>query len=171
MSGHGDARGLSPRTDLVVAAVFLVFGAAVIVAAFAMPTFTDQGTPLYVAPGVVPGFQGVVLAVLSLVLGARSLLRGALHATSEGGTDAQSLRRIAVAAVLAVGFAAGLIGRVPFWLAASVFVFCFVMAFEWDRTASAASLRRNAAIAAGIGLATGFGITLLFERVFLIRMP
>ena len=29
----------------------------------------------------------------------------------------------------------------------------------------------NAAIAAGIGLATGVGITTLFERVFLIRMP
>jgi len=131
-----------------------------------MPTFTDQGTPLYVAPGVVPAFHGVVLAILSVVLGVRAVLRGALRAAPVG-VAAQNLGRVGLAAVLAVGFAVGLVGRVPFWLAAALFIFTFIMAFELR----GGGLARKAAIAMGIGLVTGVGITLLFERVFLIRMP
>jgi hypothetical protein len=168
MSGHGDAAGgTSPRSDLIVAAVFLVFATAVVTASLAMPTFTDQGTPWFVAPGIVPGFHGLVLAVLAVVLAVRSIRRGALHAMPPGAAAAPTVRRIALATVLAVGFAAGLVGRLPFWLAATIFVFAFIMAFEWRR----GMLARNAAIGLGIGLVTGIGITLIFERLFLIRMP
>jgi hypothetical protein len=165
MAGHGDP-ATPPRTDLVLAAVFFVFAAAVLMASASMPTFTDQGTPLYVAPGVVPAFHGVVLAILSVVLGVRAVLRGALRAAPVG-VAAQNLGRVGLAAVLAVGFAVGLVGRVPFWLAAALFIFTFIMAFELR----GGGLARKAAIAMGIGLVTGVGITLLFERVFLIRMP
>ena len=165
MAGHGDP-ATPPRTDLVLAAVFFVFAAAVLMATASKPTFTDQGTPLYVAPGVVPAFHGVVLAILSVVLGVRAVLRGALRAAPVG-VAAQNLGRVGLAAVLAVGFAVGLVGRVPFWLAAALFIFTFIMAFELR----GGGLARKAAIAMGIGLVTGVGITLLFERVFLIRMP
>ena len=170
MSGHGDA-ATPPRQDLIVAAVFFAFSTAVVSASLAMPTFTDQGTPLYVAPGVVPGFHGIVLGLLSVILGVRAVLRGALHPQPAAGPPTSSIRRIAIAAVLAIGFAVGLVGRLPFWLAASLFVFTFIMTFELRRGMARAALARNAALAAGIGLATGVGITLLFERVFLIRMP
>ncbi len=173
MSGHGDgADAPSPRTDLILSAVFLAFGAAVIVASVAMPTFTDQGTPLFVAPGLVPAFHGVVIGLLSVLLGLRSIARARSHVPGPPAAGrAASLRRTALATVLALGFAGGLIGRLPFWLASALFVFVFIMAFEWERGMARRVLGRNAGIALAIGLGTGAGITLLFQRGFLINMP
>jgi hypothetical protein len=172
-TAHGDAPPPSPRTDLIIAAVFFAFGAGVVAASIAMPTFTDQGTPIYVAPGLVPGFHGIVIGILSILLAARSLSRGALRPAAGDSLPAsrQSLVRIALATVLAVAFAAGLVSRVPFWLAAALFVFCFINVFEYERALPLRVMSKNAGIALAIGLVTGIGISELFERVFLIRMP
>jgi hypothetical protein len=174
MSGHGEGAPPSARTDLILAAVFFVFAAAVISASLAMPTFTDQGSPAYVAPGIVPGFHGIVIGILSILLAARSVARGAFRPagrTNEIPSSRASLLRICLATILALVFAAGMIGRLPFWLAATIFVWCFIMAFEWEPSMPRRQLGINAAIALGIGLATGIGITTVFERLFLIRMP
>jgi hypothetical protein len=172
MSGHGDAAPTHPRTDLILAAIFFVFGAAIMVASAAMPTFTDQGTPIFVAPGIVPAFHGAMLAILSVVLALRSFARGIGRRTGGAAPDVRrSIFRTALATVLAVAFAAGLIGRLPFWLAAAIFVFCFINAFEFERGQPARLRLVNAGIALAIGIVTGVGITLLFERLFLIRMP
>ena len=169
--GHGDAPATSARTDLILAAVFLAFGAAVVAASAEMPTFTDQGTPIYVAPGLVPGFHGLVIAVLSVLLAARSILRTVHAEPAATGGSRPSLARVALATMLAVGFAGFMIGRMPFWLAAALFVFAFIMAFEWERGMARAVLLKNAAIAAAIGSGAGLGISLVFERLFLIHMP
>ena len=137
MAGHGDAPPPSPRGDLFIAGGFLLFGLAVVAASAAMPTFTDQGTPTYVAPGLVPAFHGVGIGLLSLTL----------------------------------VFAVGMIGRMPFWLAAAAFVFLFILVFELRRGVAFATLARDAAWAAAIALASGWSATLLFQNVFLIRMP
>ncbi|MBV9736238.1 MAG: tripartite tricarboxylate transporter TctB family protein [Acidisphaera sp.] len=162
----------SPRADLFTAAGFLAFGVAVIVVSAQMPTFTDQGTPAYVAPGIVPGFHGTVISLLALVLAVRSVLRGAFRPMpGSGGSARRSLLRIALACVLAIVFSGFMVGRLPFWLAAAIFVFVFILAFEWRPGMASGVLARDAGIAAAIGLGTGWGITLLFEHVFLIRMP
>ncbi|MBV9782611.1 MAG: hypothetical protein JO264_02215 [Acidisphaera sp.] len=172
MSHSADSPPPSPGTDLAVAAGFLVFGLAVVAASAAMPTFTDQGTPAYVAPGLVPAFHGTVIGLLSLVLATRSILRGAFRpAAPAGGAERRAILRIAVASVLTVAFSGFMVGRLPFWAAAAIFVFVFILAFEWRPGLAASVLARIAGIALAIGLVTGWGITLLFEHVFLIRMP
>ena len=69
---------MPPRTDLWTAAVFLVFGAAIVTLAWRMPTFVDQKGELYTAPGLVPGIYGTIIATLSCWLAVRSIRRGAL---------------------------------------------------------------------------------------------
>jgi hypothetical protein len=172
-TGHGDAPAPSPRTDLIIAAIFFAFGGAVVTASFEMPTFTDQGTPIYVAPGLVPGFHGIVIGILSVLLAIRSVARGALRPAARGEPPGarQSLTRIALATGLALAFSAGLVSRLPFWIAAALFIFCFINVFEYERNMSRGKRLRNAGIALGIGVVTGVGIAQLFERVFLIRMP
>ncbi len=177
MAAPGDSPPPTPRTDLYIAAGFLAFGVAVIAGSAAMPTFTDQGTPIYVAPGLVPGFHGVVISVLAVLLAARSVSRGALTAAGtarslpERMAWRRSVGRIALATGLTLVFAVGLIGRAPFWLAAALFVFVFIMAFEWRAGQARAVLVRNAAWAFGIAVVAGWAVTLLFEKLFLIRMP
>lgn len=163
------------RTDLITAAVLLAFAAAAFAGAWAMPTFTDRGGDPFTAPGIVPGFHAVVIGLLSLVLGVRAVLRGALR--PDGGpppdwrvVEGASTARLAVAAALGIALVFGLIGRVPFWLAAALFVAAFIILFEWPLTPKEKRARR---IAEGIalGLATGVLVTLVFERVFLVRLP
>ncbi|WP_019015098.1 tripartite tricarboxylate transporter TctB family protein [Elioraea tepidiphila] len=163
------------RTDLITAAVLLAFAAAAFAGAWAMPTFTDRGGDPFTAPGIVPGFHAVVIGVLSLVLGVRAVLRGALR--PDGGPPAEwrrvegaSTPRLALAAALGVALVFGLIGRVPFWAAAALFVASFTILFEWPMTPKERRLRR---VIEGIalGIITGLVVTLVFERVFLVRLP
>lgn len=163
------------RTDLITAAVLLAFAGAAFAGAWAMPTFTDQGGDPFTAPGIVPGFHAVVIGVLSLVLGVRAVLRGALR--PDGGpppewreVEGVSNLRLGLAAALGLGLVFGLIGRVPFWAAAAAFVAGFTVLFEWPLTAKAKRPRRIAE-AVVLGLATGVLVTLVFERVFLVRLP
>jgi len=65
---------------------------------------------------------------------------------------------------LCFGYAVGLVGRVPFWLATFVFVSAFIAVFEYPS-------RRRMAAAPLYGIATALAVTYLFESVFLVRLP
>ncbi|HKH97431.1 MAG TPA: hypothetical protein VKA39_13015, partial [Beijerinckiaceae bacterium] len=68
-------------------------------------------------------------------------------------------------------FIVGLIGRMPFWLSAAIFVAAFIAAFEWRPGLDGKARVRGLAIAVVQGVATGILVTLVFERVFLVRLP
>jgi hypothetical protein len=68
-------------------------------------------------------------------------------------------------------FIVGLIGRMPFWVAAAIFVAAFVAAFEWRPGLDGRARVRGLAVAVVQGVVTGILVTLVFERVFLVRLP
>src|SRR4051812_12438624 len=162
-----------PRSYLWIAAGFFVFSAAILVLAFRIPTYADQGGEIYTAPALVPSFYGVVIGLLSLWLAARALRGGALapdipHQRPDSGN---SNLRFALAAGLGVLFIVGLIGRMPFWIAAAIFVTLFVAAFEWRPGLEPKARAKSLAVALVEGVLTGIAVTLVFERVFLVRLP
>jgi hypothetical protein len=165
---------LPPRIDLVTAAAFLAVGVAIVYAAWRMPRFEEQLGQVYTAPGLVPALYGTVIALLAIWLACRSLARGALRQAvrapltrREGYSDA----RLALAAVLCLGFAAGMVGRMPFWAATAIFVFLFILLFEWRPGLAWRARLRPIATAALIGIGTGVAVVLVFQRVFLVRLP
>jgi hypothetical protein len=165
---------LPPRTDLWIAAGFLLLSATVLTLSVGMPTYSDQGGPIYTAPGLVPSFYGVVIGVLSLWLGLRALRGGALASAAPDAPrpdTGNSTARLALAAGLGLFFVVGLIGRMPFWLAASIFVALFIIAFEWRPGVGPGARIRPIATALVQGLVTGALVTLVFERLFLVRLP
>jgi Tripartite tricarboxylate transporter TctB family len=165
---------LPPRTDLWIAAAALVFSAAILVLSWQMPTYTDQGGQIYIAPGFVPSFYGLVIGILGIWLAVRSIRAGALApagAHRERRETGNSNARLVLAAGLGILFVVGLIGRMPFWLAATFFVTLFVAAFEWRPGVAPKTRARQFLIAFVIGLSTGILVTLVFERVFLVRLP
>jgi hypothetical protein len=164
-----------PRTDLWIASVFFVFGAAAAWLAFLMPTYADQKGQIYTAPGLVPGFYGIVILLLSIWLAVRAVRQGALRppgeATAAGQPAGTSDLRLALAAALGLVFVVGLIGRVPFWLAAAMFVAMFTILFEWRSGEPWAPRARRIGEAVLLGLVTGAAVTLVFEKVFYVRLP
>jgi len=165
---------LPPRLDLYIAAVFLAIGLGVVALALQMPTFKEQLGQIYTAPGLVPTVHGTIIVLLSLWLAVRSIQRGALRPGS-GGTAApregHSNARLALAAVLCLVFAGGLVGRMPFSVAAALFVAGFIVLFEWRSDVGANQRVRPIAIALAVGIGTGIAVTLVFERLFLVRLP
>jgi hypothetical protein len=166
----GDRAPLPPRVDLYTAAVLLALGLGVVALAWTMPTFVEQSHTGLTAPGIVPGFHGTVVAILSILLGLRALRRGALSQATQGRALAPGDgRRLLTAAVLGVLYAGVLVGRLPFWAASALFVFAFTTAFEWEL--GPARRVRRLVEAAALGLGTGIAVMLVFEKLFLVRLP
>lgn len=151
----------SATADFVSAAVWIALGAAIVYAAWTMDRLERFGATLYTAPGLVPGLLGFVLLVLGLVLAARALRQGGLRAR---GAFVARWDNTPLVLALCLGYAVGLLGRVPFWLATFVFVTAFVALFEYPS-------RRHMAMAPIYGAVTAAAVTLLFESVFLVRLP
>ncbi|MCC7045678.1 MAG: tripartite tricarboxylate transporter TctB family protein [Alphaproteobacteria bacterium] len=165
---------LPPRVDLWIAVVFFAVGAAIVAVAAQMPTYKEQQGEIYNWPGLVPTVHGAIVALLSAWLAIRSIGRGALLPGAQGlpaRREGYSNGRLAVAAGLCLVFTTLLIGRLPFWLAAALFVASFITLFEWRRDVPPAANLRRLVIAAAIGVGTGIGVVLVFERLFLVRLP
>ena len=121
------------------------------------------------APGLMPGVLGALMIVFGTALGLRTL-----KTAVRVGPDAASAPRVVLAVLLCVGYAAGLLGRgLPFWLTSAAFLFVTIFAFRWlDRDAETPMSRARLAFSsAAIAIAASLAIGLLFEQVFLVRLP
>ena len=147
----------------------MAFGAAVLFVSWRMDRLESLNINPWSAPGVVPGLLGALMALFGLALCVRRFA-----ADRDESTPAALEARTGLALVLCVGFAAGLLGHgLPFWLSAAGFLFVSILVFRWlDRDAGEAPrLGRLALGSAAIALAASGAISLLFQEVFLIRLP
>jgi Tripartite tricarboxylate transporter TctB family len=164
---------LPPRRDLWTGATFLLLGLAIVSVALQMPTFKEQKGEIYTAPGLVPGIYGLVISALSVWLIVRSVRRSRSGAPIASGAapDGASNLRLALAVALGLIFCVGLIGRLPFWAAAAVFVTAFIALFEWRRGDPWSRRAIRLGTAALQGLVTGVAVMLVFEKIFFVRLP
>jgi hypothetical protein len=167
---------VSPRADLVAALAWIAFGLAIVGGSLAMDRLERFGAKVYMAPGLVPGILGGLIALLGLVLLIRSLRRGAAASFAQpwsvpsGGTA--TLARTGIAIALTLAYTLVLVGRgLPFWLATTAFVFVFMLVFDLPERRARGQAMRGLALAAIVAVVTAAAVTLLFERVFLVRMP
>jgi hypothetical protein len=154
---------MTQRSDLAGGAGWMVFGLVILAAAWRMDRFDQMGATIYTAPGLVPGIFGLTL----LLLGALLALRG-FRARQHASEVAAPLlnRRIGWTLALTLAYAIAAIGRVPFSIATAVFVASFCWLF-----ADASTPPRRIAMALAAGVLTAVVVVLVFERVFLVRLP
>jgi hypothetical protein len=153
------------RSDLRGGAAWMAFGLAILAGAWRMDRFEAMGATLYTAPGFVPALFGAVLLVLGALLAGRGwrARRGTADAVA---TERLLNRRIVLTLALTLTYAAGLIGRAPFWLATTLFVGAFTAAFSEGESPA-----RRALVALASGVLTALVVVVVFERVFLVRLP
>jgi putative tricarboxylic transport membrane protein len=166
------ARGL-PRADFVTGLLLAALGLAVVVESLRMPRFEQLKIEPYTVPGLVPGALGAVLLVLGAALFLRAARAGGwrLGAGRAVGIADPALRRLLLAAALCVGYAAGLIGRLPFWRATFLFIAGFVALFEWPLASTRRERVRRLAFALLFGALISAAVTLVFQKIFLVRLP
>jgi len=163
-----EERKVLARSELHQAIGWIALGLAVFVGSWRMDRLESQNINPYTVPGLLPGLLGSLL-------GLRSWRRGALAARTHGfAFDGAAVRRVALIIGLCVTFGVVLVGHgLPFWLAAALFVSVAIVVLQRpQRIAAGETLGlRRLAIAAIIGLGAGGIITLVFQQVFLVRLP
>lgn len=159
--------GKTARSDLWGGAAWAGFGLLIVGESLRMDRYEAMGAVLYSMPGFVPGMLGSVVALLGLVLMLRGWRRKLREA--EAGEDAERLfnRRIGITMVLSLVYAGLLIGRAPFWLATALFVTAFVASFAPEDQ----SRVRRITVSLLAGVLTSAVVTVVFQQVFLVRLP
>jgi hypothetical protein len=166
-----DAERPSARADLVAAALWIAFGAAVVALAWRMDRLESQGATLYSMPGLVPGLLGAMIALLGALLAVRSVRQGALAAGRGSLRPGWNWPLLASLAAM-LTYALALVGRgVPFWLATWLFVAVFVAGFEWRMRGERGERLRGIALALVYGGGTALVVSYVFEQLFLVRLP
>lgn len=164
------------RADFITSIMLLAFGIGVLVVSLEMPTFAARGVNPYSAPGIVPGFLGGTIAVLGAVLFVRSLLRrghrlGIDARTVKGFFTSQQTLRLAITVVVSILYALVLLGRMPYPAATAVYVFLFIVLFEYRWKQPLRGQWKIILSALLVAVVTAGLVTLVFEYLFLVSLP
>jgi hypothetical protein len=168
-----DIAGL--RSDFLSAIGWMGLGIAILIGSVTMDRLEKQGINPYTIPGLLPGLLGIAMTTLGALLALRSwrprLLASAAPAAP---TDRAGQKRLLLVLGLCLGFGVGLVGHgLPFWLAAAIFVTIAILSLQYQssRGGKETSPVRMLAKAAAIGLGAGLAITVVFQEIFLVRLP
>ncbi len=162
------------RADFVTSVLLIALGLGALIESWRMPRLEHLAINPYTVPGIVPGLLSAIILVLGTVLLVRSLRCGGWRMDFGAARDLlrdETARRLGLGLVLTFGYAVGLVGRVPYWLATVLFVFFFICLFEW--TGALAPARRVKAVGMVLGqaLVVATVVSAVFQYVFLVRLP
>ena len=161
------------RADLLAAIVFIVLAAAMLYGSWTMDRLEARRIQAFTIPGLVPGLLGAALLICGIVLAVRSLRLPAPGGWTSltSAVTSGAAGRAGMVLLLTLAYSLGLVGLVPFWLATGLFVLAFILVFESWLAEPRRSLRQSLPWALGLAVATAAIVTLVFERLFLVRLP
>lgn len=155
--------------DRVTAVALFALGVSMAVGGWTMDRLEIRQIHPASIPGLVPMILGVLMALCAVLLwrSARTDEERASEPFLAGG----SWSRLGLTAALGVFYALVLVGTLPFFWATALFVSAFALVFSGPGTGGvrARAVRWGGAVALGLGVALATSV--LFEQVFLVRLP
>jgi hypothetical protein len=176
MSSPGQAPSVADdlaalRSDFLSALGWMALGVAILIGSVMMDRLEKQGINPYTIPGLLPGLLGIAMTILGALLAVRSWRPHLLGSAGKAPINRAEQMRILLVLGLCLAFGVVLVGHgLPFWLAAAVFVTAAILALQYQQGGQQLTLRKFAATAA-IGLGAGIAITIVFQEIFLVRLP
>lgn len=161
------------RADFITALVLVALGLAVVYLSWTM----DRLEVRRINPSTIPGLVPLILGIALTLCGGLLAIRSARLATPGSGAGlirvllSWTYLRVFVILGLALVFTLGLMGRMPFWLAAGLFIFAFIVLFETVLADEPKPLVSSLLWALSIAILGGGGVYYVFERIFLVRLP
>ena len=161
------------RADLLAGLFFIILGLAIFYGAWTMDRLEVRRIQPLTAPGLVPGLLSAALTLCGFVLAFRSLRTPADGGWQQlsGAMTSGAAGRALIVMLLALIYTLGLIGTLPFWAATGLFVFAFILVFECWLAEPRRALLSTLPWALGLAVVTATTVTLVFERLFLVRLP
>jgi hypothetical protein len=165
-----------PRADFVTSIVLVVIGVGVIWNSLAMPRYEDQGGSFLDSPGIVPAILGVLLLLLSLVVLIRSIVHRGYNLGVTGktlGALARDAKTVRLLVTIAFGIVYGLLllRWLHFIASTLIFVFTFIIVFEYDIRKPLAAQWKVPVFAIVISVATTAAVYGAFQYLFLVNLP
>ena len=180
------------RADFLASAVLVAFGSGIMVLSARMPRLEQRGINPYTAPGVVPFLLGAIITLLAVVLLFRSISRRGWKIDVKNGLsgalkDIQT-RRLVLTLLITLIYALVMIGRLDYTISTGLFIFAFILLFEWDGAENQETSGTSASPPRGVGSAIkrnrkvilwaaveaviASGITAaVFHYLFLVKLP
>ena len=99
---------------------------------------------------------------------------GAARCAGDAGATAgdASLGRATLTLVLCFAFAAGMVGHgLPFGMAAAIYLFLHIFLLELPERRARGEVARGALVAGAVAVGVATTVTLVFQELFLVRLP
>ena len=165
-----------PRADFITSIFLIVIGIGIIWASVAMPRFEDQGGSFYDSPGIVPAIIGVLLTVLAVAILVRAIGRRGYKLGLSGRTVGAVLKdettlRMVITIATGVIYGLVLLRYLHFIASTLVFVFAFIMLFEYDLKKGIASQWKTILFAVLTSALTTGAVYATFQYLFLVNLP
>jgi hypothetical protein len=149
--------------DRAQGALWILVGGAIFYASWTMDRLASLGVKPFSAPGLLPGILGVFIVLLGVAM----LARG-----RPPSGEKIEWRRLLLPIALCLGFAAGMVGRgLPFWLAGWIFIAVMIWTLQYRERRAKGELLRLSTVSLVIGGLASVAISLVFQELFLIRLP
>lgn len=163
------------KADFITSIFLSLFGLAILLISLRMPTFKNLGANPYSAPGIVPAVLGAILLILGIVLMVRSINRkGYQIKISYSGLillfKQRSIQRLIIALLLSIAYIQ-LLGEINYFLLNSFYILIFVLAYELDFKKSILKQKETIIIAILEAFLIAGSIALIFQYLFLVRLP
>ena len=164
------------KADYLTGLALILLSIYVLVESWRMPRMENLHVNPFSVPGIVPAFLAVVLLLFGLILVVRSVKAGGHHIglSREGIRKALAdpgNQRLLLTAVLTFVYAGILVGHTPYTLVTGLFIFVFVVVFEWRRGMSFREMGRIGMAAAILAIVFAAAVSYTFERLFLVTLP
>jgi len=173
MPTEADEQAIRARADLLSAFVLVGLGLTIFYLSWTMPRLEAR----HIHPATIPGLVPLILSGALTLCGALLAIRS-WRLEAEGGWRGlagvfftRQALRVSVILGLALFHTLVLVGWLPFWAAAMIFIFAFIMLFETWLADGPVNPLSTLAWAVAIAVLGGGGIYLVFERIFLVRLP
>ncbi|PWR04243.1 hypothetical protein DKT77_02350 [Meridianimarinicoccus roseus] len=153
--------------DRISAVVFFALGVALLIGGWTMERLEFRQIHPASIPGLVPMILGVLLAICAILLfiTSRTADRDAPRLVFGSWT------RLGLTALICTGYAAGLVGWLSYFWATLMFTFVFALVFSFPLHADRPAQAKALASAATLAICVAWGTALLFQEVFLVRLP
>ncbi len=154
--------------DRVTAVLLLVLGMALLAGGWTMDRLEIRQIHPASIPGLVPMILGALLALCALLL---------LRSSFADDPDAPpiftggSWTRLGLTAAISVLYALGLVGWLPYVWATFLYTAAFTLLFSFPVHGDGRARAISVAGALVLGICVAFGSALLFEELFLVRLP
>jgi hypothetical protein len=167
--------------DRIGGLIWVAFGGAVVYGSWAMDRLQSMGIPPATAPGVVPGLLGIGIIIFGLILLVRREPAAAADTAASGEPSADMpaaqgdelhWKRGALSWALCMTYGAVLLGGgLPYWVLTAAFLFLHILLLDETEAVPAVPTLRRLATAAVIAPVVATVVMLVFQRIFLVRLP